>query len=204
MDMGIIKNLKILLKLVNYIIEKIEEKLVTSSSTSKEISAKINILQAVQFVADSWRATSTKTIKNCFGACGFKPLDSMTSPDAIDSENNEILQVPVINCAEYLSIENNIECFDENEECKDSIVEHMLAKNPKLGEAQESDDEDPPEQMVTNQEARKCISCLKRYFMQIGNEGSPTSALDICADFVEMQSQKGTRQSTLDSFLHRK
>ena len=66
MDMGIIKNLKTFYrrKLVNYIIEKIEEKLVTSSSTSKEISAKINILQAVQFVADTWRATSTKTIKN--------------------------------------------------------------------------------------------------------------------------------------------
>ena len=125
-------------------------------------------------------------------------------PDAIDSENNEILQVPVINCAEYLSIDNNIECFDENEDCEDSIVEHMLATNPKLGEAQESDDEDPPEQMVTDLEARKCISCLKPYFMQIGNEGSPTSALDICADFLEMQSQKGSRQSTLDSFLHHK
>ena len=58
MDMEIIKNLKTLYrgKLVNYIIEKIEEKLVTSSSTSKEISAKINILQAVEFVANSWRA----------------------------------------------------------------------------------------------------------------------------------------------------
>ena len=120
MDMGIIKNLKTLYrgKLVNYIIEKIEAKLVTSSSTSKEISAKINILQVVQFVADSWRVTSTKTILNCFGACGFKPLDSVMPPHAIDSENNEILQVPVINCSEYLSIDNNIECFDENEDCK--------------------------------------------------------------------------------------
>ena len=152
MDMGIIKNLKTLYrgKLVNYIIEKIEEKLVTSSSTSKEISAKINILQAVHFVADSWRATSTKAIKNCFGVCGFKSLNSVMPPDAIDSENNEILQVRIINCTEYLSIDNNIECFDENEDCEDSIVEHMLATNPKLGEAQESDDEDPPEQMVTN------------------------------------------------------
>ena len=68
-----------------------------------------------------------QTIKNRFGACGFKPLDSVMPPDAIDSENNEILQVPVINCAEYLLIDNNIECFDENEDCEDSIVEHMLA-----------------------------------------------------------------------------
>ena len=70
MDMVIIKNLKTLYhgKLVNYIIEKIEEKLVTSSSTSKEISVKINILQAVQFVTDSWQATSTK--KFCFSPQG--------------------------------------------------------------------------------------------------------------------------------------
>ena len=40
------------------------------------------------------------------------------------------------------------------------------------------------------------------YFMQEGNEGSPTSALNTCADFVEVKSYKNKRQTTLDAFLH--
>jgi hypothetical protein len=56
MDSGIIKNLKMLYrgKLVNHILRAIEENLLTSFSTAKEVSSKVNLLQVVQFVADSW------------------------------------------------------------------------------------------------------------------------------------------------------
>jgi hypothetical protein len=39
--------------------------------------------------------------------------------------------------------------------------------------------------------------------MQEGNEGSPTSVPETWADFVQLQSIKRTRQSTLDQFLQR-
>jgi hypothetical protein len=73
MDMGIIKNLKTLYctKLVNYIFEAIQENLLTSS-TAKKVSARIDLLQTVQFIADSWRIVSTKTIQNCSAHCCFK------------------------------------------------------------------------------------------------------------------------------------
>ncbi|XP_050549077.1 tigger transposable element-derived protein 6-like [Daktulosphaira vitifoliae] len=60
LDMGIIKNLKVKyrIKLVNFILEKIEEKLFDSSATANQISGKINILQAIQFVFESWREVS--------------------------------------------------------------------------------------------------------------------------------------------------
>jgi hypothetical protein len=55
MDMGIIKMTTLYCaKLVNYILEATEENLLTSSSTAKEVSARIDLLQAVQFIADSW------------------------------------------------------------------------------------------------------------------------------------------------------
>jgi hypothetical protein len=55
MDMGIIQNLKTLshAKLINYILEAIQEYVLTSSSLAKEASARIEILQAVQFITDS-------------------------------------------------------------------------------------------------------------------------------------------------------
>ncbi|XP_054723411.1 sialin-like, partial [Uloborus diversus] len=53
--MGIINNLKTfyLAKLVNHILEAIEDILLSSSSTVREICTKVNILQAITFVADS-------------------------------------------------------------------------------------------------------------------------------------------------------
>jgi hypothetical protein len=54
---------------------------------------------------------------------------------------------------------------------------------------------------VTNQDARKFVALLRLYFMQEGNEGSPISALESCADFVQLQSIKSTQQGTLDQFV---
>jgi hypothetical protein len=56
---------------------------------------------------------------------------------------------------------------------------------------------------VTNQDGRKFIAGLRLYFMQEGNEGSPTSALETCANFVQLQPIKRTRQGTLHQFLQR-
>jgi hypothetical protein len=68
MDMGIIKNIKTLYlaKLVNYILEAIQENLLTSSSTAKEVSAWIDLVQALQFIADNWLRVSMKIIQDCF------------------------------------------------------------------------------------------------------------------------------------------
>ena len=111
-----------------------------------------------------------------------------------------MLQVPIINYEEFSTIDNNLPCYDDNEDCEDSIVEGIKSKHEKLDEEDDDDDESPVP--VTNQEAKKCMAVLQRYFMQEGNEGSPTSALNICADFVQVKCYKNKRQTTLDSFLH--
>jgi hypothetical protein len=51
LDMGVIQNLKVKYraKLVNYILEKIEDNLLEPKSTVIDISKKINILQAIHF-----------------------------------------------------------------------------------------------------------------------------------------------------------
>ena len=73
LDMGVIQNLKVKYRatLANYILEKIEDNLLESKSTAIDISKKINILQAIQFISDSWRDVSSQTIKNCFRKCDF-------------------------------------------------------------------------------------------------------------------------------------
>ena len=58
MDQGIIKDLKILYRkeLVHMTLAYIEENILNPSSTAIDVSSKILILQAVSFVAKSWRA----------------------------------------------------------------------------------------------------------------------------------------------------
>ncbi|KII66804.1 hypothetical protein RF11_15273 [Thelohanellus kitauei] len=192
------KNFKTLYsgKLVNLILESIDENLLTSSTTAREISSKISLLQEIQLVADSWRAIKTTTIQNCFTNCGFRPLD--ISEILSNEENEDMLPVRIINYEEFSTIDNNLPCYDNNEDCDDLIVEGIKSKHEKFEEDDDNDDESPVP--VTNHEAKKCMAVLQGYFMQEGNEGSPTSALKIFADFVEFKCYKNKRQTTLDSF----
>jgi hypothetical protein len=207
--MGIIKNLKTFYhaRLVNYVLEAIEESLLTSSSTATEVSAKVNILQAVTFLADSWQNISSETIQNCFSRCGFKHLVLEVDVDMlIKSENGEgnVELQQVKNYEEFLSIDNELQCYDENEDYDAEIVARITAKRTTSSEDQESDDDTPNELVqVTTQDARKCIETLRCYFMQEGNEGSPITALDVFSDFVQVQSVNRTRQITLDKFFKR-
>jgi hypothetical protein len=74
------------------------------------------------------------------------------------------------------------------------MVESILSKHQDEElEGEESDEDDTSElERVATQDARKFIDRLRRYFMQEGNEGSPLSALDVCADFVHSVNQKNT------------
>jgi hypothetical protein len=116
MDMGIIQNLETLChaKLVNYILEAFQEYVLASSSPAKEVSARIDILQAVQFIADSWRRINTKTIQNCFDHCGFKH-SYLEMLNKADSENDVILEMHhARNYETFSSIDDSVQRCNEN------------------------------------------------------------------------------------------
>jgi hypothetical protein len=73
--------------LVNYILEAVQENLLTSSSAAKGVSARIDVLQAVKLIADSWRRLSTKIIQNCFAHYCFKHSD-LEMLNKANSEND--------------------------------------------------------------------------------------------------------------------
>jgi hypothetical protein len=108
-------------------------------------------------------------------------------PETAKSEYEAISEVQKVrNYEEFEGIDNNVECYNENENCEDEIVESILSKHQDEElEDEESDEDDTFElERVITLNARKFIDRLRRYFMQEGNEGSPLPALDICADFV--------------------
>ena len=202
MDMEIIKNLKSMYrrKLVRHILAETEDNMLTSSTTA-QISSAVNLLQAVQFIADIWRAVSPKTIQNSFRHCGFEQPELQL--DAHDNEDQGVSEVQCVeNYEQFDSIDNTVSCYNENDHCEDDILEQIAEERQNTMHTAEDEDDMPELRHVTNREAKKYIDELRIYFMQESNEGSPITALTACSDFVEMQAVKKSRQSTVDKYFH--
>jgi hypothetical protein len=115
--------------LVNHILDAIEENLLTSFSTAKEVSSKVNLPQAVQFVADSWREIGSKTNQNCLSHGSLK-YSGLETPETAKSEYEAISEVQKVrNYEEFEGIDNNVECYNENDDGEDEIVESILSKH---------------------------------------------------------------------------
>jgi hypothetical protein len=67
-----------------------------------DISARTDISKASQFIADSWRKVSTKTIQNCFAVCGFNHSDFEITWEMHHIENYE----------KFLFMDSNLQCCD--------------------------------------------------------------------------------------------
>ena len=87
LDAGIIQSFKTKYrkKLMRYVIARINDHL-----TASEIAKGIGIVQAITWVADSWKEVSVETIKNCFAKCGIADQISQDEDDLVDEEFNSL------------------------------------------------------------------------------------------------------------------
>lgn len=110
-----------------------------------------------------------------------------------------ILEMDIRNYKEFPSINNSLQWHDENEDYEEAVVE-QTAIHQKTSEDQETEN-NTPEHYLSDYDATKCIAG-QLYFMQEGNKGNPTSALETRADFAQLQTIKGTWQGALNQFFH--
>lgn len=212
MDMGVIKNLKTEYRkrLVHHILLLVEENIIGPASTAVEISSKVNILEAIQFVADSWRAVDDKIIRNCFAHCGFKYLENETLQTEESNleigmvlrneERNLDISQCLQNYEDCVNIDNDVVCFDTDSHAEeDEIIAAIVQRNDPEQEGDEGHDSQVSP--VNTSEAHSCISKLRLYFIQEGNSESPLTSLDICADFVYKQMKNNVRQKTIDEYF---
>ena len=129
----------------------IEENILNPSSTAIDVSSKISILQAVSFVAKSWRAVNEATIINCFRKAGFFTL----SPSVIDDEEFSLAEIN--NGEEYTNIHADAELpsYSETNVPDDEIVETIIAKRSCLEQSDNDDnDEVDPVPLIMHTEAK--------------------------------------------------
>lgn len=204
LDMGIIKNLKTFYRsiMMSYVLNAIEENLISTTTKATEISSKIDILQAIQFIADSWRKVTSSTIQNCFAHSGFKTDSSpVGSLAANETENDPGLQ-RIRNAEQFLSMDDNLECHDDIEDFEDVVLEEIAAKKLCLNDSESDDDGDDSEAPhVTTKEAIKCLDRLRIFFMQDGHEEAPNEKLNACFDFVSMLNVKEMKQKSITDYF---
>lgn len=167
--MGVIQNLKVKYRaiLVNYILEKIEDNLLEPQSTAIDINKKMNILQAIQFISDSWRDVSSQTIKNCFRKGGFLD-ENHTIDQQLEPNSEEYEIVRVLNNVEFEHLDSNVQCYYQNENVDDAITQSIQDKHNS-----EEDTDEEPDPPIRLQEAKKCLETLRPFFLQQENEESP-------------------------------
>ena len=85
LDAGIIQSFKTKYrkKMMRYVIARINDDLIAS-----EIAKGTDILQAITWVADSWKEVSVATIKNCFAKCGITDQIGQDEDDLVDEKFN--------------------------------------------------------------------------------------------------------------------
>ena len=87
LDPGIIQSFKTKYRktLMHYVIARINDDL-----TASEIAKGIDILQAITWVADSWKEVSVERIRNCFAKCGITDQIGQDEDDLVDEKFNSL------------------------------------------------------------------------------------------------------------------
>jgi len=154
LDTGIIENLKVKYrgKIVLFILEKIEDQALDKTSSAKDISKKINVLEAITFLADSWKEVTQTTIRNCFGHAGFKIATE--EDESMETESSQVEEDELANRIQnhqgLQSLEEEIPCHADLES---EDLDQVVLESIKNKEENESDNEDKPDPPVKLREA---------------------------------------------------
>ena len=172
----------------------LEENILNPSSTAADVSSKISILDAVNFVAKSWWAVKEATIY-CFRKASFFTLSSSID-DGDEDENFTSDTLEVTNGSEYNDIDDDLPCCGESDELDDEIIEAIIAKRSCLQDSDSgsemNDDTDP----VTHAEAKLHILRLQRYFTQQGF----SDEAHYCTHLVDSKCATTLKQTYLHQF----
>ncbi|VVC31430.1 Hypothetical protein CINCED_3A011756 [Cinara cedri] len=91
--------------------------------------------------------------------------------------------VRVLNNVEFEHLDSNVQCYDQNENVDDAIIQSIQDKHDL-----DEDTDEEPDPPIRLQEAKKCLEILRLFFLQQENKGSPINTLDACSDYIRQQS----------------
>ena len=173
LDAGIIQNFKVKhrKRLIKYVLARVNEK-----KSASEIIKSLNVLQAIQWVQESWKDVTNETFNNCFKKCGIvkRHEELMEVEDEDDLEFAALVRefTPDISASEYVNFDTNLQASEpmiNNQEIgwRECAREDAInaVQNPANPSIEISDGEDENEGCEGNideeNEEKENITCSK-------------------------------------------
>jgi hypothetical protein len=154
---------------------------------------KVNVLDAVHFIAESWCCVTHTTIVNCFQKCGFNLNQINDGEDVIElriSENDWGKLKAGASFQEYVFCDDNVV------RCEVQTLEQMMDEKFTSGlyEEEEEDDGGKSEPPATFLSALEGIDTVRKYLMKFDADDNTMAALSNIENEVYRVQQKAKKQ----------
>lgn len=204
LDMGIIKCLK--QRYRKFLVQKAVFMMDVKNDGS-QVNMKINVLQAVHYIADSWKQISPTTITNCFMKCGVgKDMGGEPVMDVSEEDNSDHFEEDFnkIN-SQNIRFDAYVECDSDLAVCGVQSLDDMCAeaRGEDASSAEESEDADQLASEVPSfSEAYSAFEKVKCFvYSQVLSETEQDTLLKMDSMFVRLNRTTKKRQSTLKEYF---
>lgn len=223
LDMGIIRCFK------SYYRKRLVERILLNIENKFPKPFDINVKQACDDIAGSWREVQARTVKNCWKKAGFSSANIGVPGDEIaednpDSEETEVLQ-GLLSCFqryeessgekiqipadEYIRVDDGIHLFPET---TDEDILQGVKQNCEAGEEEEEEEEEEgqeierpaSEKKVSNpEEAVQTVEALQNYLSTLPNVPDVhfTSLDAVRSMCVSLSMKKMKKQTKISDFF---
>ncbi|CAG8731532.1 22071_t:CDS:1 [Cetraspora pellucida] len=138
-----------------------------------EKDEKINVLNAIRFIAQAWRKVTPETIRNCFQHTGILPNTQDNEKSFVDDNDDELidklyLDIKTLNFQNIMDLEEYIDYpgeKDTHEVLSDKEILDLAINLEPENESAEDDDSTKMRQ-ISHQEALNAVEILDQYIVQ--------------------------------------
>src|SRR6185312_6423690 len=176
---------------------------------------KLNIKEAIEFIADAWEKVKPSTINNCWKNTGILPVEIIenemniektddTITDLTLALNNLKLADPSVNITanEYLAVDNDLVSTELPTE-EDIFEEFLIAEGVLQQQHVEEDSSDEEETIISMRTGRQALDVVKRFLEQrdFTTENDVKYIRNIIRRLDESV-EKAKRQTSLTEFIN--
>jgi hypothetical protein len=193
---------------INWILKQVE-----AGNDIKNL--KMDVLQAIKFIIESWKEVSPQTIYNCWHHTKILPDRinvnlSNFSDDINDPTTNQLSQaVAALNLNDAMSIQEYLNNPEEKSVYKvpddDNIIEalvEMYKQQPEIDTNDFEEDDSVEQVLISTSEASKSLEIVRTFLLQQENSSQQIKMVNSLDRYISLKTIKTMRQSTMESYLN--
>ena len=193
---------------INWILKQVE-----AGNDIKNL--KMDVLQAIKFIIESWKEVSPQTLYNCWHHTKILPDRinvnlSNFSDDINDPTTNQLSQaVTALNLNDAMPIQEYLNNPEEKSVYEvpddDNIIEalvEMYKQQPEIDTNDFEEDDSVEQVLISTSEASKSLEIVRTFLLQQENSSQQIKMVNSLDRYISLKTIKTMRQSTMESYLN--